>query len=45
MLKIGVPIEIAESWHPYEIMAVQVISGELEGGEFDWDSLSWRDTT
>ena len=48
MLKIGVPFDVCwnlvEGGMEAEAMAYIVTSGELEGGNFDWDNMSWKKT-
>jgi len=47
LIKGGVPFDIA--WSMVEcgmiedVIAWTVIMGELEGGEFDWDRMRWKD--
>lgn len=35
------PWEIAISLYPHEVLAIQVINGELDGGRFDWEAMQW----
>lgn len=47
MIKWGVPFDIAwamvECGMIEDVIAWTVIMGELEGGEFDWDRMRWKD--
>ena len=38
----GVPWELVSQWDEDEVDAALIICGQYEGGEFDWDSMSWR---
>lgn len=40
-LKNGVPFDVAHALLPHELLAYFVLFGQLEGGEWDWDSLTW----
>jgi hypothetical protein len=42
-VKNGVPYEVAAALSPARRLAYVVIAGELDGGEFDWDGLRWRE--
>jgi hypothetical protein len=37
-----VPFEIAQRLKPHELLAFQVIAGEMKGGTFDWKDMRWR---
>jgi hypothetical protein len=37
-----VPWEIAERLKPHQLLAFQIIAGELKGGEFDWKAMQWK---
>jgi hypothetical protein len=39
----GVPYDVALSLSEMDLMAYSVALGELSGGVFDWQSLSWRE--
>ncbi len=41
LVKNGVPWHIAESLPPEERIAYAVVMGTFEGGNFDWDTLTW----
>jgi hypothetical protein len=43
LVKLGVPYDAAMEMSPARRMAFLVISGEQDGGSFDWDNLRWRD--
>ena len=47
MIKGGVPFDVAwamvECCMHADVMAWTVIMGELEGGQFDWDRMRWKD--
>jgi hypothetical protein len=38
-----VPWEIASRMRPPVLLACRIIAGELEGGEFDWAAMRWRE--
>jgi hypothetical protein len=43
LVRAGVPMDRAERMPPWQLLTYQVIFGELEGGEFDWKGLRWKD--
>lgn len=43
LVRDGVPWHVAERLKPHQLIALQVIAGELRGGEFDWNSMRWRE--
>ncbi len=43
LLDAGVPWDIAFSLDASERMGLIVICGEIKGGVFDWDAMSWKD--
>lgn len=45
LIKIGLPLDAALSLSRNERVAMLVISGEIEGGEFDWSIGQWRERT
>jgi hypothetical protein len=45
LLGAGVPWTVAWSLEDYERLAFLVIAGELNGGEFSWDFMDWKDPT
>jgi hypothetical protein len=43
LIKNGVTEEVAWSLSPVERLARLVVFGEMNGGEFSWRTLSWRE--
>jgi hypothetical protein len=43
LVKHGVPWDVAWGMSPARRLATLVVSGELDGGEFDWDRLRWKE--
>ena len=43
LAKRGVPWEVATSLTPAELLAYCVISGELDGGRWNWRAMRWED--
>lgn len=43
LIKNGVPEEIAWELTPSERLARIVVFGQLDGGDFDWDRLKWKE--
>ena len=41
LVRNGVPFDVAFALYEHEKLAYGVIFGELEGGEYDWNSLRW----
>lgn len=37
----GVPFDVAHCLEQHELLAYLILHGQLEGGEFDWPSMSW----
>jgi hypothetical protein len=44
-VKNGVPFDVAFSLPDVERTAYHITFGELEGGEFDWSAMNWREAT
>lgn len=42
-MKHGVPWDLAFSLAYADALGMVVTFGELEGGAFDWDSMSWKE--
>jgi hypothetical protein len=42
LVHFGIPLDVALSLEDYEQIALLVITGELEGGTFNWDSMEWE---
>lgn len=38
----GVPFDLAMVMEEWQVIAYSVAFGELKGGSFDWDRMSWR---
>jgi hypothetical protein len=38
-----VPWAIAERLKPHQLLAFQVIAGEIRGGEWDWTRMRWKE--
>jgi hypothetical protein len=49
LVKNGVPFDVAfalaEGGMDAELIAYQVVLGELDGGVFRWDRMEWEDRT
>jgi hypothetical protein len=43
LVKAGVPWHEAEKMNDWQLFGFQVIAGELDGGQFDWRTKSWRE--
>ncbi len=43
LAKIGVPWDVAKRMSPTRRLAAIVAAGEIDGREFDWDNMRWRD--
>ncbi|MFI4985822.1 MAG: hypothetical protein ACHQF3_00100 [Alphaproteobacteria bacterium] len=43
LVKAGVPWEVATKLSPARRLAYIVALGELQGGKFDWDTMSWKE--
>ena len=41
LAKNGVPWSVIEAWEDEDRMAAEIVLGELEGGEFNWDRMRW----
>lgn len=41
-MKNGVPFDVAFSLYDHELVAWGVIMGEMEGGKFSWETMSWE---
>ena len=41
LIKNGIDIDVAMALNPDEALAWAVMFGELEGGVWNWDTLSW----
>ena len=41
----GVPWSVAWALKEHEALAMIVLIGEAQGGEFDWDKMQWKDKT
>jgi hypothetical protein len=39
----GVPWDVAETMSDNQRIAAAIIKGELDGGEFDWAAMRWRE--
>lgn len=39
----GVPFDVAFNLQSEDTLVWTVILGEIDGGEFDWNSMSWKD--
>ena len=39
----GVPWSVAWALGEYEVLAMTVLIGEAQGGEFDWDRMRWKE--
>jgi hypothetical protein len=44
-VKCGVPWDVAHSLEPERRLAYVVYYGELEGGVWDYDRMTWRERT
>lgn len=42
LAKSGVPWEVAINLSNSELMGYVVAAGEIDGGKFNWNSLSWN---
>jgi hypothetical protein len=38
-----VPFDVAFCWPPHYVAAANIAFGELEGGEFDWSAMQWKE--
>ena len=43
LVSAGVPWDVAERLKPHQRLALQVIAGELKGGDWDWSAMRWRE--
>lgn len=43
LIKNGVAEDVAWGLSPSERLARIVVFGQLDGGEFDWPKLTWKD--
>lgn len=43
LLKANVPYEIIMKWDWKTRAAALVVAGTMDGGEFSWESLCWRE--
>lgn len=41
-MKNGVPFDVAFALEEHELIAYGVIFGEIDGGEWSWDTLTWK---
>ncbi len=44
LVKSGVPWDVAINLSPAELLAYCVIAGELDGGKFNWNGMTWEKT-
>lgn len=42
-MKYGVPWDVAHSLDDEPRLAYVIYYGQLEGGEWDWDAMTWRE--
>jgi hypothetical protein len=40
-----VPWEIAEKLKPHQLLAFQIIAGEIKGGDWNWKTMGWEKKT
>jgi hypothetical protein len=43
LLRAGLPFDYINELDETELLAWQVALGTLEGGEFDWSRMAWRE--
>ncbi|MDA8230743.1 MAG: hypothetical protein M0006_05340 [Magnetospirillum sp.] len=43
LVKNGVPFDVALSLSPADVLAFSIIFGQMDGGEWDWGRMTWRE--
>ena len=41
LIKNGIPFDVAMSLQEHEVLAYAIIFGKIDGGKWDWSSMSW----